>query len=198
MPSRMLVLTLVVLAAAYIPSQVSAGGLFEAPKPIFPNPSDYKLFFKSPPAKGAKPPVVLRAATSPFTASASILQVATITIEPCGVIGAHEHPRGTEHAYVVRGKVKFGLFLENRSTRFVTVNSGEGVIIPQGTIHYVRNLGCTKAELVAFFDSTDAGAVFAGDALASFPDSYLKSAVGSFQGPAPNLFFSTACTCKKG
>jgi hypothetical protein len=86
---------------------VAGGGLFEVAKPILPSPNDYKLIFKvfvPPPGKGetGPPPVVFAPAVSPF--SGSILQMAIITFEPCGVIGAHHHPRATEHLVLVEGE----------------------------------------------------------------------------------------------
>lgn len=122
-----------------------------------------------------------------------------VTIEPCGVIGAHIHPRGTEWGYVISGSFEFGIFLENGTHLAVTYNPGEGVVIPQGSVHYARNTGCINAEIVVVFDHPNPGVVYVGQALSSFPSVYVDSVINcgsqGFNVSTNQFRLKKSCTC---
>ena len=184
--------------------QALAGAVFEVAKPIETAPDDFKIVFNQPdvsystPASSnmPAPPATLNNGVTVFNETA--LQMTSITFAPCGVIGAHIHPRATEYGYVISGAVEFELFLEDASHVAVTYKAGEGFIIPQGTIHYVRNPTCNPSEVIAVFDSPNPATVFAGQALRSYSPDYLGAA---FQNKFPstdsgNLFFEHSCGCQ--
>ena len=129
--------------------------------------------------------------------NATAIQMKHVTIEPCGVIAAHIHPRGTEWGYVIAGKFEFGLFLENGTHLTVAYNPGEGVVIPQGTVHYARNLACCDASIVVVFDHPDPAVVYVGQALSDMPSLYLDSAIscGSHFNVSANQFKLKECHC---
>src|SRR6185437_14526078 len=91
-------------------------------------------------------PATIKAGHSPF--DQYVLQMRDVTIEPCGVIAMHIHPRGTEQGYVIKGAIEFGMFLENGTVVYATPKEGEGIIVPQGTVHYARNVVCETSHIV--------------------------------------------------
>lgn len=131
--------------------------------------------------------------------SPTAIQMKRVTIEPCGVIGAHIHPRGTEWGYIISGNFEFGIFLENGTHLPVFYSPGEGVVIPQGSVHYARNTGCSNAEIVVIFDHPSPSVVYVGQALSTFEPVYVDSAIScgsqSF-GVSPNQFrLKKGCNC---
>ena len=69
--------------------QVHSGASFEVAQPIFTDPEDFKILFglTTPPNN----PAIIRQGYTAFDTTA--LQMKHITLVPCGVIGAHIHPR---------------------------------------------------------------------------------------------------------
>lgn len=155
--------------------KVSSGAVFETTKPVFTEPDDFKVFFKKPDTPPNNPGAAIYTGQTVFSQSA--IQMKHVVIQPCGVISAHIHPRGTEWGYVIAGGFEFGMFLENQTYLTATYSPGEGVVIPQGTVHYARNTGCTNAEIVVIFDHPDPAVVYVGQALSKMPALYLNSAI---------------------
>jgi oxalate decarboxylase/phosphoglucose isomerase-like protein (cupin superfamily) len=153
-----------------------------------------KLSFATPDTPPNNPAAIYTGQTV-FTATA--IQMKHVVIEPCGVIAAHIHPRGTEWGYVIAGHFEFGMFLEDRTHITVQYRPGEGVVIPQGTVHYARNTACDQAEIVVIFDHPDPAVVYVGQALSTMPEYYLKSAVnnGTAFQTAANRFLDADCKC---
>ena len=177
--------------------QALAGAVFEVAKPIETAPNDFKIVFGQTPAPPnmPAPPATLNNGVTVFNETA--LQMTSITIAPCGVIGAHIHPRATEYGYVISGAVELELFLEDASHVAVTYKAGEGFIIPQGTIHYVRNPTCSPSEVIAVFDHPNPATSFAGQALRSFSPDYLGAAFQNFPPTDPgNVFYERSCGCQ--
>lgn len=81
------------------------------------------------------------------------------------------------------GKVEIGMFFEDQSFRIVPVKAGEAVLIPQGVVHFVRNVNKWDSKLLQIFDHPAAGAQFVGPALLAMPKDVLASA---FQGQFPS------------
>ncbi|GLC45140.1 hypothetical protein PLESTB_000431100 [Pleodorina starrii] len=91
------------------------------------------------------------------------------------------------------------MFLENGTRLAVAYEAGVGVVIPQGTVHFARNLVCTRSEIVVIFDHPEPGVVYAGEALAGFPPTYLRSAFKGGKFPSDitgNQFIDKSCSCK--
>ncbi len=83
---------------------------------------------------------------------------------------------------VSAGKVEVGMFFEDGNLRVVPVQAGEGIIIPQGTVHFVRNTDANDTQFLQVFDHPQAGAQFVGPALLKMPADVLASA---FNGTFP-------------
>lgn len=62
--------------------------------------------------------------------------LAEATLPPGGVTEAHRHPRTEEIYYILRGAGRMTLECEQRE-----VGPGDGILIPPGTRHAIRNIG---------------------------------------------------------
>jgi len=180
--------------ALFVPMALG-GAVFETAKPLFAQPSDYKISFAVPDTPPHNPGAALFTGHTVFNKTA--IQMKHVVIEPCGVIAAHIHPRGTEWGYVIAGGFEFGIFLENGTYLTVAYDVGEGVVIPQGSVHYARNTGCSRAEIVVIFDHPDPAVVYVGQALSKMPAQYLASALtcGSDFNITANQFDMVECSC---
>lgn len=88
-------------------------------------------------------------------------------LTPCGINTPHIHPRAAEFLTVVKGKVDFGIILENGllpppsspSDQEITgtLETFQGTVFPQGSIHYQINPTCEDAIFVATLNSEDPG-----------------------------------------
>ncbi|KAI8894955.1 RmlC-like cupin domain-containing protein [Globomyces pollinis-pini] len=91
---------------------------------------------------------LLSAATLPAVRTHKIA-LAVISLEPCGVNRPHIHPRGTEAAYIVKGKnITMGFAPENGGKVMIN-NAGAGFasFFPQGYIHFQANNDCEPGDL---------------------------------------------------
>jgi len=69
-----------------------------------------------------------------------------VDFDPGAAFGRHRHP-GEEVAYVIEGSLEYEI--EGRPT--VTLNAGDVLFIPAGTIHAARNVGTDNgAELATY------------------------------------------------
>ncbi|KAK9817282.1 hypothetical protein WJX72_012206 [[Myrmecia] bisecta] len=176
-------------------AKVLGGAVFETRKPSFTQIDDFKVFFKTPDTPPNNPGAAIFTGRTVFNQTA--IQMKHVIIQPCGVIAAHIHPRGTEWGYVIAGGFEFGMFLENGTYLTVSYNLGEGVVIPQGSVHYARNTGCTNAEIVVVFDHPDPAVIYVGQALSYMPALYLDSAISCGTGfnVSANQFQLHDCKC---
>lgn len=88
------------------------------------------------------------------------------TVQPCGLIQPHTHPRADELVLSVKGTFQTGLYQENGARLILnTITPGQVVVFPQGSIHYAQNAGCESAYFVATFNSADPGVQTTGDGL---------------------------------
>jgi oxalate decarboxylase/phosphoglucose isomerase-like protein (cupin superfamily) len=71
------------------------------------------------------------------------------------------------------------MFFEDGTIKRVNVPKGSAVLIPQGTLHYVRNTYNGDSVFLQIFDHPKAGAVFVAAALAAMPRPVLNSAFTS-------------------
>ncbi|KAJ2990746.1 hypothetical protein HDV02_004176, partial [Globomyces sp. JEL0801] len=113
----------------------------------------------------------------------------------------HIHPRGTEAAYIVKGKnITMGFAPENGG-KVVINNAGAGFasFFPQGYIHFQANNDCEPALLVAGLNHDDPGTITVVTQFFALPDGTVEAATGSADmqarrlrgeldlGTAPNL-----------
>ncbi|MQM22696.1 hypothetical protein Taro_055750 [Colocasia esculenta] len=80
-------------------------------------------------------------------------------LAPGGVNTPHYHPRATEVALVVEGRVYSG-FVDSGNRVFARVmEKGEVAVFPRGMLHFQMNVGKTPATIFGTFDSQNPGLV---------------------------------------
>ncbi|WCJ32545.1 RmlC-like cupins superfamily protein [Euphorbia peplus] len=76
-----------------------------------------------------------------------------------GVNVPHFHPRATEVAYVVEGKLYSG-FVDSQNRVFAKViEKGEVMVFPRGLVHFQMNIGEKTATIIGSFNSQNPGLV---------------------------------------
>ncbi|KAK1409699.1 hypothetical protein QVD17_36228 [Tagetes erecta] len=76
-----------------------------------------------------------------------------------GINAPHYHPRATEVAYVLEGKLYSG-FVDTQNKVFAKViEKGEVMVFPRGVLHFQMNVGDSPATVVGSFDSQNPGSV---------------------------------------
>ncbi|GLT93343.1 hypothetical protein SLE2022_111400 [Rubroshorea leprosula] len=74
-----------------------------------------------------------------------------------GVNAPHFHPRATEVAFVLEGKIYSG-FVDTDNKIFAKVlEKGEVMVFPRGLVHFQMNVGDTTATLLGSFNSQNPG-----------------------------------------
>ncbi|KAI3937178.1 hypothetical protein MKW92_019594 [Papaver armeniacum] len=86
------------------------------------------------------------------------LSINILDLAPGGIVPLHTHPRATEANLVIKGKVFFGFLTTNNVLHSKVITAGEVSIIPEGLVHFVQNVGKSKAVVVAMFNSQSPGA----------------------------------------
>ena len=78
---------------------------------------------------------------------------------PGGVNPPHYHPRATETALVVAGRIYSG-FVDSSGRVFAkVVEEGEVMVFPRGMVHFQMNVGDSLATIFGSFNSENPGAV---------------------------------------
>ncbi|XP_022860488.1 germin-like protein subfamily 3 member 2 isoform X2 [Olea europaea var. sylvestris] len=77
--------------------------------------------------------------------------------EPGSINVPHYHPRATETAFVVEGKIYSG-FVDSRNRVFAKViEKGEVMVFPKGLVHFQMNIGDSRATILGSFNSQNPG-----------------------------------------
>ncbi|CAI9773053.1 unnamed protein product [Fraxinus pennsylvanica] len=77
--------------------------------------------------------------------------------EPGSINVPHYHPRATETAFVLEGKIYSG-FVDSRNRVFAKViEKGEVMVFPKGLIHFQMNIGDSRATILGSFNSQNPG-----------------------------------------
>jgi oxalate decarboxylase/phosphoglucose isomerase-like protein (cupin superfamily) len=77
--------------------------------------------------------------------------------EAGGVNVPHFHPRATEVAYVLEGKIYSG-FVDTQNRVFAKVlEKGEVMVFPRGLVHFQMNVGDKPATILGSFNSENPG-----------------------------------------
>lgn len=74
-----------------------------------------------------------------------------------GINPPHFHPRATEIAYIIRGKVYSGFVDSNNRVFSKVIARGEVMIFPKGLVHFMMNVGETPAMIFGCFNSQNPG-----------------------------------------
>ncbi|CAA3021095.1 germin subfamily 3 member 2 [Olea europaea subsp. europaea] len=74
-----------------------------------------------------------------------------------GINAPHFHPRATEIAYVVQGKVYSG-FVDSKNRVFAKIiEQGEVMVFPRGLVHFQMKVGKSPATILGSFNSQNPG-----------------------------------------
>ncbi|KAK4348378.1 hypothetical protein RND71_031133 [Anisodus tanguticus] len=74
-----------------------------------------------------------------------------------GINPPHFHPRATEIAYIVRGKVYSSFVDSNNRVFSKVIEQGEVMVFPKGLVHFMMNVGETPAAIFGCFNSQNPG-----------------------------------------
>lgn len=74
-----------------------------------------------------------------------------------GVNVPHFHPRATEIAFVLEGKVYSGFVDTNNKIFAKVIEKGEVMVFPKGLVHFQMNVGDTPATILGSFNSQNPG-----------------------------------------
>lgn len=99
---------------------------------------------------------------------------------PGGVNVPHYHPRATEVAFVLEGRVYSG-FVDSENRVFARVlEKGEVMVFPRGLLHFQMNIGDSHATIIGSFNSQNPGLVRIPSAVfgSSIRDEVLEKAFG--------------------
>ena len=86
----------------------------------------------------------IRVVLSPKTASSTSGFMGTLTLAPGEFVSEHYHPYSEEFLYLVRGQ----LSVRVEGTKEIKLSAGEGLMIPIGLRHRVRNSAQQEAHAV--------------------------------------------------
>ena len=107
------------------------------------------------------------------------ISLAFATVQPCGLILPHLHPRAEEFLFVTEGEF-FTQFISETGGVLITneLKTNEGTMFPRGSIHLEYNDCCTPAAFVAAFNSNDPGVSFIAPNFFSLDDQVLLASLG--------------------
>ncbi|XP_050384843.1 germin-like protein subfamily 3 member 2 [Argentina anserina] len=74
-----------------------------------------------------------------------------------GVNVPHYHPRATETAFVLEGKIYSGFVDTNNKIFARVIEKGEVMVFPKGLVHFQMNVGDTPATILGSFNSQNPG-----------------------------------------
>ncbi|KAF3434480.1 hypothetical protein FNV43_RR25583 [Rhamnella rubrinervis] len=74
-----------------------------------------------------------------------------------GINVPHFHPRATELAFVLKGKVYSGFVDTNNQVFAKVIEKGEVMVFPRGLVHFQMNVGDTPATILGSFNSQNPG-----------------------------------------
>lgn len=102
-------------------------------------------------------------------------------LAPCGMIAPHTHPRGTEVLYLIAGgPMRFGINFEaGGPTQYEFLQTGQAVMLPQGSMHYGGVLGCDPTVVIAMFNSEDPGFMLTQFAFFGFDEEAIQATLGT-------------------
>lgn len=74
-----------------------------------------------------------------------------------GVNVPHYHPRATETAFVLEGRIYSGFVDTNNRIFAKVIEKGEVMVFPRGLVHFQMNVGDTPATILGSFNSQNPG-----------------------------------------
>lgn len=140
------------------------------------------------------------------------ISAATLFFAPCGLNTPHTHPRGAEFLTVATdSNILAGFVLENGfvAEQNATLTQYQGMVFPQGSIHWQQNLDCNPAVAIAALNSDDPGASAVAQnflvntngevtlAALGFPEQITPDNFGQFKAQIPAPFVAGVESCYK-
>jgi Cupin len=140
------------------------------------------------PANGTQPPPgpggsIVAATGGTFPALIGRQSAAALfTLNPCGLVIPHTHPRSNEFIIVTEGTV-FTQFLTESGSILISNNLTlySGTIFPQGSIHLEFNPTCQKSVFTAGFNDNDPGTSAIAANFLTFNQELIGAALGGDQ-----------------
>ncbi|XP_059288563.1 putative germin-like protein 2-2 [Lycium ferocissimum] len=85
---------------------------------------------------------------------------------PNGFSPPHTHPRGSEIVLVLEGSIEIGFVTSHPENRLFTkiLKVGDFFVVPQGLVHFQRNVGEANAATITAFSSQFPGLIRVSDA----------------------------------
>ncbi|MFS7970167.1 hypothetical protein Hanom_Chr09g00817841 [Helianthus anomalus] len=93
--------------------------------------------------------------------------MARLDIAPGGVNVPHTHPRAAEMVVVIEGSMQVGFVTSNPENRLISkvLQKGDVFIIPDGLVHFQRNVGHGNAVAIVALSSQNPGLITATNAV---------------------------------
>lgn len=91
--------------------------------------------------------------------------VARLDMAVGGVVPPHIHPRASEILYLMEGNLSVG-FVDSNTNRLFnqTLETGDVFVFPQGTVHFVLNIGAKAAITINSLNSQNPGILIVSSA----------------------------------
>ncbi|MFS7970176.1 hypothetical protein Hanom_Chr09g00817941 [Helianthus anomalus] len=95
------------------------------------------------------------------------ISMARLDIAPGGVNVPHTHPRAAEMVLVIEGSMQVGFVTSNPENRLISkvLQKGDVFIIPDGLVHFQRNVGHGNAVAIVALSSQNPGLITATNAV---------------------------------
>ena len=116
------------------------------------------------------------------TLAGSDAAVFLLRLKPEGLREPHWHPNAWEIDYVVSGHVQFGIVDPEDKTTVFDVHAGDVVFVPQGWVHYIRNVGTEDAVIPITFGNNDPDDVGLSTMFGGMPTSTFEETLGLKKG----------------
>uniref|UniRef100_A0A803M199 Germin-like protein n=1 Tax=Chenopodium quinoa TaxID=63459 RepID=A0A803M199_CHEQI len=87
------------------------------------------------------------------------LSMNRVDLAPNGMNPPHSHPRSSESGVVITGKVLVGFVTTGNVYYSKVLLPGQMFAIPRGLVHFQKNVGDKKAEIITAFNSQNPGVV---------------------------------------
>ncbi|KAI9119545.1 hypothetical protein K1719_009421 [Acacia pycnantha] len=81
------------------------------------------------------------------------LSLARVDYKAGGVVPIHTHPGASETLLVLEGTLTVGFISTNNTVFLKTLNPGDGIVFPQGLLHFHVNQGNTSAVAIVNYNS---------------------------------------------
>lgn len=80
------------------------------------------------------------------------MSVSLLTLEAGGIREPHWHPNANELSYCLKGQALMTIFSPGSVHNTFTIQQGDIVFVPQGSIHHIENIGKTPFQTILCFD----------------------------------------------